>query len=105
MQQKIEKTTIVDQPTLSSIVSPKPKGKGPGLLLVDDNYHEGCLRKTAQNFSEEGYCVSSLALPSSTNKELLQELLLSNIEELKNHQAQAGKVGESFIRILCHLNF
>ena len=96
MQQKIEKTKIVDQPTLSSIVSPTPKGKGPGLLLVDDNYHEGCLRKTAQNFSEEGYCVSSLALPSSTNKELLQELLLSNIEELKNHQDQAGKVGAIF---------
>ena len=96
MQQEIEKTKIVDQATLSSIVSPTPKGKGPGLLLVDDSCHEGYLHKAAQNFSEEGYCVSTLALPSLTNKELLQELLLGNIEKLKKHQDQAGKVGVIF---------
>ena len=96
MQRKIEKVKQVTQPKLSSIVSPTPQGKGPGLLLIDDNHHEEHLHKTAQNFSEEGYCVSMLALPSSTTKEHLEELLLSKIEELKNHQDQAGKVGIIF---------
>ena len=99
MRQKIGKTEIIDQPTINSIISPTPKGKGPGLLLVDDNSHEGYLLKTAQNFSEEGYCVSMLALPSSTTQEQLQELLLSKIEELKNYQDQAGKVG-----VIFHIN-
>jgi len=96
MHRKIEKAKKVSQPKLSSIISPTPVGKGPGLLLIDDNHHEDHLDKTAQNFSEEGYCVSKLALPSSTTKEHLEELLLSKIEELKNHQDQVGKVGVIF---------
>ena len=92
MRQKIGKTKIIDQPTMNSIISPTPKGMGPGLLLVDDNSHEGYLLKTAQKFSEEGYCVSMLALPSSTTQEQLEELLLSKIEALKTYQIKLAKL-------------
>ena len=68
MRKKMGKSEIIDQPTMNSIISPTPKGKGPGLLLVDDNSHEGYLLKTAQKFSEEGYCVSMLTIPTSTTQ-------------------------------------
>ncbi len=93
MQHNFENTKIDAQQIIGEFIVPPTQGKGPGLLLIDDDIHEKYLQETAQNFSEEGYCVLAITLPPSLEKKNLQELLSQKFNELKNHKNQAGKVG------------